>query len=209
MLFLDSSKPEEVSKWLERGVINGVTTNPTILKKDGSTMNTIPDIVEIMGDKPVSVEVTSNDPDAMFAEALRISELGKNVNVKIPIHGPNGESNLEVINDVANSKVPVNVTACMSAIQGYLGFLAGGIFISLFGGRIADMGYEPATEIQKLKRMAPNALVILGSVREPHNIVEWLCAGANIVTVTPDILEKALYNARTAETIEGFLGDVK
>jgi transaldolase len=210
MIFLDSSNPKEVEKWLKRGTIMGVTTNPTIMKKDKSGKDELVAIIEMMDGSPVSVELTTNVPESMKVQAGRFKELGDNVNVKIPVHGPKGESNLEVIREMSQV-IDINVTACMSSLQLFMGAMAGGQLVSLFGGRVADMGHDPVAEIRKFKAMwrGPRVLLVLGSVREPHNIIDWLGAGADVVTVPPAMLEKALFHPRTSETVQQFLKDAE
>lgn len=212
MIFLDSSNPEEVLKWKNRGVIRGVTTNPSIMKKDGSGKDELLAILDIMQEAPVSIELTTQVPNKMLDQAYKFVGLAKNVNVKVPIHGARGESNLDIIHMLTTSDVDINCTACMSAIQAYLGAEAGAKLVSLFGGRIADMGHDPVAEIRKFRSIVPRGfpgtpLLVMGSVREVHNIVEWLACGADIVTVPPEILEKALVHPRTKETVQQFLED--
>lgn len=217
MIFLDSSDIQEVIKWHQAGVIRGVTTNPTILKKDRASMNgdwtttdRIIEICHVVYPYPVSVELEhQGDVLTMIVEADDKRRWAHNINIKIPIHGPEGESNLPVIKACQDKNIPINVTACMNAQQLLLGALADAKYVSLFGGRIADMGYNVVEEIKKFKAIMPQTKLILGSVRGPRNIVDWLVAGANIVTVAPNILEKALVHPRTKETVTQFLEDVK
>jgi len=149
----------------------------------------------------------------MIEEAKDFATWAKNVNVKIPIHGPNGElENLEVINELENKhNVRINVTAMMSAQQCFLAAMAGATYVSLFGGRVNNMGYNSIDEIKKLRLLLDDfdlkAKIIMGSTREVLNIVEWLVAGAHIVTATPKLIEGMIVHPYSKETVQMFLND--
>ena len=220
-IFLDSGKIEQVEKFLRWGVIRGVTTNPTILFKDGVTGGAAGmkararEIAAMIAPLPLSLEVTSNDPKQMLDQAREFAALAENINVKITIHGPEGETdNIEVIHALETKyDVRVNATAMMSAQQCLLAALAGATYVSLFGGRINNMGYDAVDEISRLRELLElqelNSKIIIGSVREINNVVAWLHAGAHIVTVTPDILAGMLVHPYSKETVRMFLDDAK
>ena len=136
---------------------------------------------------------------------------GDNLNVKIPIHGPEGELfNLKVVRILEQDKnIRVNATAMMNAQQCFLAALAGATYVSLFGGRVNDMGYNACTEIRRIRtlldRFNLKARLILGSAREPLNFIEWLEAGADIVTVRADLADKLLIHPYTLETVRQFI----
>jgi transaldolase len=218
-IFLDTGKIEEIKKFLSLGIIRGVTTNPTILVKSGVTggkgeiKKALLEIAKLIDPLPLSLEVNSNDKDKMIEEAKDFATWAKNVNVKIPIHGPNGElENLEVINELENKhNVRINVTAMMSAQQCFLAAMAGATYVSLFGGRVNNMGYNSIDEIKKLRLLLDDfdlkAKIIMGSTREVLNIVEWLVAGAHIVTATPKLIEGMIVHPYSKETVQMFLND--
>jgi transaldolase len=218
-IFLDTGKISEVEKFMRMGVLRGVTTNPTILFKDGvkgglqGLRERSIEIAKIIYPYPLSVEVTTNVKDRMIAQAREFVEWAENIDVKITIHGPAGElENLEVIHELAATHhVRVNATAAMSAQQCLLGALAGAAYVSLFAGRVNNMGYSSCVEISKLRKVLDrcglNAKIIVGSTREIVNVIEWLEAGAHIVTVTPGLLEGMLVHPYTKETVKMFLED--
>ena len=218
-IFLDTGKINEVEKYMKMGIIRGVTTNPTILFKDGLTggkrgiKNMSIEIAGIISPYPLSVEVTSNDYQEMLDQALEYSGWAKNINVKITIHGPEGETdNLVLVNELANKhKISVNVTAMMSAQQCILAALAGASYVSIFGGRVNNMGYNVCDEIYKLRKVLDyqglKAKIIIGSTREILNIIEWLEAGADIVTVVPKLLQGMIVHPYSKETVQMFLRD--
>jgi len=218
-IFLDSGNVKEVEKYMKMGIIRGVTTNPTILLKDGVTggvegiKKASTEIARIIKPYPLSVEVTSNDCNQMIDQAVEFSHWAENINVKITVHGPNGElENLEVVHQLETKHdIRVNVTAMMSAQQCFLAALAGATYVSLFAGRVNNMGYNACGEIAKLRKVIDDfnlkSKIIIGSTREILNVIEWLGAGAHIVTVVPNILQGMLVHPYTKETVRMFLED--
>ncbi len=218
-ILLDSGDIGEIRRFMRMGIIRGVTTNPTILRRDGFKGGREElkarqlEIAETIKPYPLSVEVTSNDPEKMLAQAREFSGWAENIVVKVPIHGPEGElSNLEVVHQLeAEEGVAVNVTAMMSGQQGLLAALAGATYVSLFGGRISDMGHDASGEITRLRELIDDlelkAKIIAGSTREVANVADWLEAGAHFVTVTPSLLAKMPLHPYSCETVKMFLKD--
>jgi transaldolase len=218
-IFLDTGSLEEIEKYLKMGIIRGVTTNPTILLKDGVTggMKGVRarsmEIARLIDPLPLSVEVCTNDPLQMQSQAQELAAMGSNIIVKITIHGPNGElQNLEVIHKLESQRnIRVNATAMMSAQQCLVAAMAGATYVSLFAGRVANMGYNPCEEITRLRKVLDKfnlkAKIIIGSTREVLNIIEWLDAGAHFVTVVPTLLEGMIVHPYSKETVRQFLAD--
>ena len=220
-IFLDTGNMDEIKTYHKMGVIRGVTTNPTILLKCGVTggMEAIKkrslEIAELIHPYPLSVEVTSNDSEQMIAQARKFAGWAENIVVKITIHGPRGElENMEVIHELESiHDVRVNVTAMMSAQQCLLAAMAGATYVSLFGGRVNNMGYDSRVEIEKtrevLDKLDLKSKIIIGSTREVLNIFEWLLAGAHIVTCTPNLIRGMIVHPYSKETVQMFLDDAK
>ena len=218
-IFLDTGNINEIKKYHEMGIIRGVTTNPTILSKEGvkggmeGVKKRSKEIAEMISPLPLSVEVTTNDMDRMLEQALDFAKWATNINVKITIHGPQGElENLKIIHELETEHdVRINVTAMMSAQQCFLAAMAGATYVSLFGGRVNNMGYNACGEISRLRRLLDSfdlvSQIIVGSTREVLNIVEWLDAGAHIVTVTPHLIKGMLVHPYSKETVQMFLED--
>jgi transaldolase len=218
-IFLDTGKIEEVEKYMKMGIIRGVTTNPTILFKDGlkgglkGIKKRSIEIAKLIAPFPLSVEVTTNDPKGMLKQAREFAQWAENIVVKITVHGPNGElDNMEVVHVLETKHdIRVNVTAMMSAQQGLLAALAGATYVSIFGGRVNNMGYNACHEISKLRNVLDQfglkSRIIAGSTREILNVIEWLEAGAHFVTVVPNLLEGMLIHPYTKETVKMFLDD--
>lgn len=217
-IFLDSSKIEEIRKYKAMGFLRGVTTNPTIFLKEGVAgmagvkARTI-EIAKLVDPMPVSAEVTTNDRKGMIEQAKDIASWAKNINVKITIHGPNGElDNLAVIHELETKEnIRVNVTAMMSAQQCFLAAMAGASYVSIFAGRVNNMGYDAVNEIRILRSLLDQhklkAQIIAASTREVINIVQWLQAGAHIVTVVPVYLDSMIVHPYSKETVKMFLDD--
>lgn len=219
LLFLDTGKLEEIEKYLNLSLIDGVTTNPTIMKKDGVTggfkaiKERSIEIARLIYPYPLSVETTSpeGDKQEIINQALEFTSWSDNINVKITITDQKGNSNTDVIRQLVNKGVMVNATAMMSVSQCFLAAKAGAYYVSIFAGRIANMGYNPIPEIKRLRtildRTGLKAAIIAASSREALNVIEWLEAGAHIVTVTPDLLKPCIDHPYTRETVAMFDGD--
>lgn len=222
-IFIDSGDIKEIEKYLKMGLCHGVTTNPTILIKNGVTggpeaiKTRMLEIAKLIAPYRLSVELTQNDSvQSMLAEAKDIMSWGAdNIDIKVPVHGPNGElDNLEVIHTLEKThNIRVNCTAIMSVQQGLLAALAGASYVSLFCGRVNNMGYDSREEVKKLRQALDQyklpAKIIAASTREAINIIEWILAGAHIVTVVPQFIDTMLVHPYSKETVQMFLADAK
>ncbi len=218
-IYLDTGDMNEIKKYHQMGIIRGVTTNPTILVKNGVTggMEGVKkrsiEIAKFIAPYPLSVELTTNDREEMIKQALEFSKWAENIVVKVTIHGPNGElDNLPVIHDLETKhNVRVNVTAMMSAQQCFLAALAGASYVSIFAGRVNNMGYNAITEVRKLRKLLDEfglkSKIICGSTREVLNIIEWPEAGTHIVTVVPNLIDGMIVHPYSKETVKMFLDD--
>jgi len=220
-IFLDSGNIKEIERFHKMGIIRGVTTNPTILLKDGVTggMKGIEarskEIARLIYPHPLSVEVTSTEKEKVIEQAQIYANWAENINVKVTVHGPNGElENLEIVHELESKyNVRVNVTAMMSAQQCLLAALAGATYVSIFCGRVNNMGYNTISELNKLRKVLDGfgleSKIIAASTREILNVIEWLEAGAHIVTVLPNLLEGMIVHPYTKETVKMFLDDAE
>lgn len=218
-IFLDTGNLDEIKKYMAMGIVRGVTTNPSILVKEGlkSGMEEIKkrsvEIAKIIAPYPLSVEVLNNDPAGMRSQAIEFSKWADNIVIKIPVHGPEGElDNLSLIHECETKlNIRVNVTAMMSAQQCFISAMAGASYVSIFGGRVQDMGYDACREITQLRelidRFGLDTQIIVGSTREVFNILQWFNAGAHIVTATPKLVEGMIIHAYSKETVRQFVRD--
>ena len=207
MLFLDSSDSKEVKDIYAWGVLSGVTTNPLIIAKEGGNVDLETRIRDVLAVSTghVSVELTTETEKEMLAEADKYSAWDpKRICIKVPF----SEIGLRVLHQLAQRGVPTNVTCLMSFNQAYLASLAGATYVSIFSGRVRDMGYDVQSIIAEtraiLDREELSSKIIVGSIRHLMDVNEALQNGAHIVTVTPPVLRKMLWNPRTDETIREF-----
>jgi transaldolase len=206
VLFVDSSDPDEVRAIFAWGSVSGTTTNPMLLARDGASA-VEPRIRELLAvsQGPMSVQVLAEDRSPMIDEAASLQAIDPE---RVVVKLPPTEAGLAVASHLARGGAAVNVTACMSLQQAYLAALAGARYVSVFWGRIRDMGYDAAGVVGPLRslldREGLETRIIAGSMRQPIDVTEALLAGAHVVTVTPPILRKMLVHPKTAETLREF-----
>ena len=214
-LFVDSADQKQIVHWLEQGVVDGVTTNPSIMFKDGVT-----DLEEgarrlaaLLGERPLSVEVTSNDREIMLEQARTFATWARNIVVKIPIVNEFGESCLGVMHQLSQEGIGVNATAILSFNQAILAAKAGATYVSIFAGRVADEGNDPAIVIQNVRRWLDDwglsAHIIVGSIRTVMDIQNAALAGTHIITVPPQFLPKMVDHRYSRETVRQFVQDAE
>jgi len=206
-LFIDSSEPKEIKDLFAWGVLSGVTTNPLIIAREAPDADLGERIREILavswGD--VSVELTTETEGEMFDEALGYHAWDPE---RIVIKVPFGETGLRVLHRLTKRGIKTNVTCLMAMNQAYLSAVAGATYVSIFSGRVRDMGYDVRPIIgatrEILEREGLSAKIIVGSMRHMMDVNEALEAGAHVPTVAPPILRKMVWNPRTIETIAEF-----
>jgi transaldolase len=214
-IFLDSADFKEVEKWLRQGVIDGVTTNPSIMFKDGvyDFEEGARRIASLIGHRPLSVEVTINEQEKMIRQARQFATWAENVVVKIPVVNEYGESCLGVVHTLSQEGIRVNSTAILSFNQAMLAAKAGATYVSIFGGRIADEGNDPAVVIRNvrewLKEWVFPTEIIVGSIRTAMDIQNAALAGAHIITIPPPFLPKIIDHKYTRETVRQFNQDAE
>jgi len=206
-IFIDSSDPKEIKDLFGWGVLSGVTTNPLIIAKEAPDADLGERIREILsvswGD--VSVELTHETEKEMMEEALQYHAWDpERITIKVPM----SETGLRVLHQLAKRGIKTNVTCLMAMNQAYLAALAGATYVSIFSGRVRDMGYDVKPVIRStrevLDREGLPSKIIVGSMRHMMDVNEALEAGAHVPTITPPILRKMVWNPRTEATIEEF-----
>jgi transaldolase len=207
-IFLDTASLEKIRKLNQMGLVDGVTTNPSLVaKEEGEFEDIIVAICkEVKGD--VSAEVVSTEYDGMMKEAKHLSKLAPNVVVKIPLI-PEG---LRATKTVSSMGIRVNMTLVFSANQGLLASKAGASFISPFIGRLDDVGQRGMQVVEDLvaiKRNYPNfkSEILVGSIRHPQHVIEAAKLGADISTMPPEVLEKMWQHPLTDIGLKKFLDD--
>jgi transaldolase len=210
-VFVDSADQKEIEHWLQQGVVDGVTTNPSIMFKDG-----IRDLEEgarrlaaLLGERPVSIEVTTNNQETMLEQARMFATWARNIVVKIPVVNESGESCLGVMHCLTQEGIGVNATAILSFNQAILAAKAGATYVSIFAGRVADEGNDPAVVIRNVRQWlddwALSARIIVGSIRTVMDIQNAALAGAHIITIPPQFLPKMVDHRYTRETVRQFV----
>ncbi len=213
-LFVDSANLADIEAALKRGFPRGVTTNPSILAREEkgdyrAHVKRIIDLLERYGyDVPLSVEVFSADPAEMIAQAEEfVAHFGayRDLAIKVPV----GWDELAVIRELRRRDIRVNCTACMSYNQAIMAAAAGATYVSLFFGRIKDLGYDAATIVRQVRatfreRGTPTEIIV-GSIRHIQDVNEALQAGADIVTVPPQFFPKLVAHPKTDEAVHQFV----
>lgn len=206
-IFVDTANVDEIRKASELGVICGVTTNPSLIAKEGRDFNeVIKEITEIV-DGPISGEVISMECEGMVKEAREIAKIHKNMIVKIPMC----EEGLKAVNILHKEGIKTNVTLIFSALQALLAARAGASYVSPFLGRLDDIGskgiqlIEDISEIFKLHNI--DAEIISASIRHPMHVLECAKAGSTIATIPYKVIIQMIKHPLTDAGIEKFLKD--
>jgi len=208
-IFLDTANVESIEKYNELGVVDGITTNPTLLSKEkGNPIKTMKKIVEIMKG-PVSLEVVAIDYDKMLEESLKLAKYGENVVVKIPMT----MAGLKVVHSLTKKGIKTNVTLIFSANQALLAAKAGATYVSPFIGRLDDIGAEGLNLVSEIVQIFASydisTQLLVASVRHPLHVIEAAKMGADVVTLPPDILDKMIRHPLTDKGLDSFLSDWK
>ena len=209
-LFLDTASIDDVRAAARYGVISGVTTNPSLLAKEGgvSYKRRILEIAEVI-DGPISAECVSRTADALVTEAHELASWHPNVVVKIPIDA----EGLEAIHRCAQDGIKVNVTLVFNPNQALLAALAGAAYLSPFVGRLDDISYDGIELIRQCVDIMTihglKAQVLAASIRHPLHVTQAALAGAPVATIPPSILPQLLKHPLTDLGIERFLADAR
>lgn len=206
-IFLDTASIESIRRYNDMGILDGVTTNPSLLSKEkGDPRQIMNEIVRIIKG-PVSLEVIGTDYELMIEEAHRLKKYGQNVVVKVPMI-PAG---LRAVKSLKQDGISTNVTLVFSSNQAILAAKAGASYISPFIGRLDDNGQEGINVIREIKQIFSNyefeTEILVASVRHPLHVIEAGRCGADIVTVPPDILQKMLAHPLTDKGLSSFISD--
>ncbi|SHO44573.1 putative transaldolase [Nitrosotalea sinensis] len=206
-IFLDTANLSAIKMYNDMGLVDGITTNPSLMAKEGGDPKKVmEEIVRIVkGD--VSLEVLSVDTDGMLEEGRRLRKYGNNVVVKCPLT-PEG---LKACKILTSENIPVNVTLCFSVNQAILAAKAGAKYVSPFIGRLDDNGQDGMNLIREMREVFDNynfgTQILVASVRHPMHVVESAKIGADVVTLPPDVLGKMLKHPLTDVGLKNFLAD--
>ena len=222
-IYCDIAEISQIRKFNKNKIVRGFTTNPSLMRKAGAKNyeEYSKKIIKICGNKPISIEVFSDNLKNMQEQALLINQWGKNVYVKIPVSNSKGVFLGKVINFLNNKNIKLNITAVYSASQTKK-ILKNidkktKVIISIFAGRMGDVGIDPIPEFKKSIQMAKNfknVEILWASVREPYNFLQAKQVGCHIITVPPSTIKKIenfgkTFQQLTNDTVKNFLMDSK
>jgi len=212
-IYLDSACAPEIEKWLNSALIDGVTTNPTIMYRDGEydLKKGVNKLAALIAPRPLSVEVISNDPEEMYLQGREYAAWRDNIVIKIPQVNTDGVPCYSVMHRLEDEGIRVNATVALSLSQVILSAKAGASFISIFAGRISDEGGNTteviADAVKWLERWKYKSQLIVGSIRSVGDILEAAKAGAHIITVPTPFMAKMADHRYARETVRQFLDD--
>jgi transaldolase len=206
-IFLDSANLPAIKKYNDMGLVDGITTNPTLLSKEKEDpTDLMREIVRIVRG-PVSLEVVGTKTEEMVEEAHRLMKYGQNVVVKIPMIS----DGLRAIRQLTLDVIPTNVTLVFYTNQAILAAKAGASYVSPFIGRLDDTGHDGMFIIREIVQIFRNydfsTEVLVASIRHPLHVIEAGKIGADIVTLPPDILAKMIMHPLTDKGLAAFLDD--
>jgi transaldolase len=207
--FVDTAEIKEIKELAATGLLDGVTTNPSLVAKSGRDFKEV--IAEICNavEGPVSAEVTALDADTMITEGKKLAKIAKNVAVKVPLT----LDGLKACRTLSQAGTMVNVTLCFSANQALLAAKSGATFISPFIGRLDDINIDGMELIREVRQIYDNydftTEILAASIRTANHVREAALIGADVVTVPPAVLKGLAKHPLTDKGIESFLADWK
>ncbi len=206
-LFIDTANVEYIREIASYGIICGVTTNPTLIAKEGRDFKEVIKEITQLVDGPISGEVIGLTADAMIEEGREIAKIHPNMVVKIPMTG----EGLKAVKTLSSENIKTNVTLVFSVNQALFAALAGATYVSPFVGRLEDTLHEGAEVVSDIRNMFDfynlNTEIISASIRSPKQLADSARAGAHIATVPYEVLKKSLIHPLTDQGIETFIKD--
>lgn len=205
--FVDTADTKEIAELAATGLLDGVTTNPTLIHKSGRAfLEVVAEICKLV-DGPVSAEVVALDYDGMIREAEIVRKIARNIAVKLPLT----MDGLKACKALTSDGTMVNVTLCFSAVQALLAAKAGATFISPFVGRHDDVGFDGMSLIEDIRTIYDNYAfsteVLVASVRHPIHVFQAAKIGADVMTAPPAVIRQLFNHPLTDKGIASFLAD--
>ncbi|MDR3626058.1 MAG: fructose-6-phosphate aldolase [Ignavibacteriaceae bacterium] len=205
--FIDTANINEIKEAAALGILDGVTTNPSLVSKEGKDFRKLLDEILAIVDGPVSAEVISTDYNGIMKEALEYSKIHKNIVVKVPLI----KEGLKAVKSLSDEGIKTNVTLCFSASQALLAAKAGATYISPFVGRLDDIssvGMELISQIVQIYRNYDfETQVLVASIRHPLHLVDAALIGADVCTMPFDVINKLFNHPLTDIGLDKFLKD--
>lgn len=210
-IFIDTALIEEIKAGADQGLLDGVTTNPSLVAKSGrSHKELIKEICELVGDKPVSAEVLSVETQGMLKEAYELAKIHPSVVIKLPLT----TEGLKATKILSEKNIKTNVTLCFSPNQALLAAKAGATFVSIFVGRLDDIGHrgvDVAVESHDMLFQYPEfkTQVLAASIRHPQHVLDLASAGIPVSTIPYGVLQALVKHPLTDIGLKKFLEDAK
>ena len=208
--FIDTADVKEIRELSATGLLDGVTTNPSLIKKSGRKINEVIEEICKIVPGPVSAEVTATTFEEMIKEAEVLKKVADNVTIKVPLTW----DGLKACKTLRDKNIMVNVTLCFSSSQALLAAKSGANFISPFVGRLDDIATDGMNLISEIKKIYSNynnlnTEILVASVRHPRHVIEAAIIGADVVTLPPNVLKQLASHPLTDKGLDAFLKDWK
>lgn len=207
--FIDSADLNAIAKFNDYGLVDGVTTNPSLIAKSGRDFKEVVAEICKMIDGPVSAEVIATDYDNMMREAELLCNIADNVTIKLPLT----MEGLKACKSLSKQNIMVNVTLCFSPLQALLAAKSGASFISPFVGRLDDLAQDGMQLIEQIRVIYDNydyqTEILVASIRHPLHLLQAAELGADVATIPPAVIEKISHHPLTDKGLESFLSDWK
>ena len=207
--FVDTADIDAIAELNATGMVDGVTTNPSLIKKSGRDILEVTKEICDLVDGPVSAEVTATDADEMIAEGRKLVEIAENIAVKVPLTW----DGLKACKTLSDDGHMVNVTLCFSANQALLAAKAGATFISPFIGRLDDIHLDGLELIQDIRTIYDNygfdTEILAASIRSVNHVKDCALIGADVMTAPPEVIKKLAGHVLTDKGLAGFMADVE
>ena len=206
-IYIDTAEIDAIKKYWEMGIIDGVTTNPTLIARSGRVFSeVVAEIAEVVKG-PISVEAVSNTAEELVEESKKLAEYGEHIVIKIPMTA----AGLKATKELTKLGIKTNVTLIFSPNQALLAAKAGATYVSIFVGRLDDKGHEGLDVVwetcQILQNYELDSKIITASIRHPRHVVEAAKAGSHVATIPPAILDKMVQHPLTDDGLRRFAED--
>ena len=207
--FIDTANVDEIREAASLGILDGVTTNPSLVEKEGRDFHQVLREICSIVNGPISAEVTAMDRDGMLEQGLELAKIHPNITVKVPLT----KDGLQACKALREKNIKVNVTLCFSPAQALMAAKAGASFISPFVGRLDDISHEGMDLIQQIRIIYDNygfdTEILAASIRSPMHVVDCAMAGADVATIPYKVVMQLIKHPLTDIGLEKFMADWK
>ncbi|HDZ91588.1 MAG: fructose-6-phosphate aldolase [Deltaproteobacteria bacterium] len=207
--FIDTANVDEIKRGIDLGMVDGVTTNPSLVAKEGREFKGLIEEIAQLVDGPVSAEVVSLEADGMVREARELAGIADNMVIKIPLL----EEGLKAVSTLAREGIRTNVTLCFSPVQALMAAKAGAAYISPFVGRLDDISHTGMDLVEQIMTIYENYAydteVIVASIRNPIHVLDAALIGADIATIPFKVIQQLIKHPLTDIGVDKFLADWK